>query len=100
MPGGRGAEAGARRSPQEGHQEETREPGLAGGEPEETDLTHGRPAARWEQPTISFIIIIIIIIIQTACALTTLLMFNQGAVNYMPRILTECMVSPHFFFFF
>ena len=43
MPGGRGAATGTRRAPQEGDQEETGEPGLAGGEPPPADLTHGRP---------------------------------------------------------
>lgn len=33
---------GAARTTQEGHQEETGEPRLAGGEPEEVDFTHGR----------------------------------------------------------
>lgn len=42
VPGGRRA-ARTRRASQEGHQEEAGEPGLARGEPEETDLTHGRP---------------------------------------------------------
>ncbi|KAI4815853.1 hypothetical protein KUCAC02_005980, partial [Chaenocephalus aceratus] len=40
--GGTGA-AWTRGPPQEGDQEETGEPGLAGGDPEETDLTHGIP---------------------------------------------------------
>ncbi len=34
---------GAARTPQEGHQEEAGEPGLAGGEPEATNFTYGRP---------------------------------------------------------
>lgn len=43
VPGGRRA-ARTRCAPQEGDQKETGEPGLARGEPEKTDLTHGRPA--------------------------------------------------------